>query len=627
MRWRTALACTLLFSAPTGGAVELMVTRGDLLGIDHSAATGTIVFDLYGALWSVPEDGGSASRIAAASGRLNRPRISPDGRTIAVERRDNGAVVIELLSADGTAAPRRPLPGGYNYRAPVWHPSGERLAFVSDYDGGWDVWEVSLADGAMVKRSYEPGAAAAPAYSADGTELGWIAADDGTWQVLSASGIAAGVVLHASVHRLSGLSYRPDGSLLSFVEHHPEAPRLQMLIRGEPRVVKTWLTDSELDAQPLIWLDRRRALTTIGGAIVRLTVGRPVKTRIDFTAWISVAERRTRDVPLGTDGPAYHRGRYVIRVGRLFDGVDAGYESETDIVIEDERIAAVVPWQRWPADVPIIDYSGFTALPGFVGVLDGAVDYEREGPLLLASGFTEVALLAGQPQMPRPDRALPGLLPTTHVTDLRDSAGQDARLARLREAHAARDVVVTDRLYPDLAHGATLYWPPPDAAATALADPTGLIDAAGAAAIYSPDPAQIPVWELARFRATRQWQLLRDEPGDAAETGRAGGEPRRPVAGAWPLLPAARGDAMAPAAALHLGMQKLAGGANRPAAVLRAATSGMARAFGFGGDLGQVAPGKYANVLIVAGDPLATVNDALNIVALTRRGAFWTLDG
>ncbi len=604
-----------------------MVTRGDLLGIDHSAATGTIVFDLYGTLWSVPEDGGSATRIAAAAGRLNRPRISPDGKTIAVERRDNGAVVIELLSADGSAAPRRPLPGGYNYRAPAWHPNGDRLAFVSDYDGGWDVWEVSLADGAMIKRSYEPGVAASPAYSADGTELGWVAADNGTWQVLSAAGIAAGVVLHTSVHRLSGLSYRPDGSLLSFVEHHPEAPRLQMLIRGEPRVVKTWLADGELTAQPLIWLDRQRALTTVGGEIVRLSVGRPVRTRVDFIAWVSVAERRTRDVPISADGPAYHRGRYVIRVGRLFDGVDAGYESETDIVIDDERIAAVVPWQRWPGDVPIIDYSGFTALPGFVGLVDGAVDYEREGPLLLASGFTEVLLLAGVPGLPRPDRALPGVLPATHVTDLRDSAGQDVRRARLRAAHAARDVVITDRLYPDLAYGATLYWPPRDAPAAALADPSGLIDAAGASGIYSADPARVPAWELARFRSTRQWQLLRGEPAAAAGTAQATATPRRPITAAWPLLPAARGDGVAPAAALHLGMQKLAEGRQRPAAVLRAATSGMARALGFGGDLGQVAPGKFANVLIVAGDPLATVNDALNIVALTRRGAFWTLDG
>jgi len=44
-----------------------------------------------------------------------------------------------------------------------------------------------------------------------------------------------------------------------------------------------------------------------------------------------------------------------------------------------------------------------------------------------------------------------------------------------------------------------------------------------------------------------------------------------------------------------------------PAAALRAATSGAAELLGMSGRLGAIAPGAYADVIAVSGDPLQDV--------------------
>ncbi|KAI9745023.1 MAG: hypothetical protein M1818_001301 [Claussenomyces sp. TS43310] len=77
---------------------------------------------------------------------------------------------------------------------------------------------------------------------------------------------------------------------------------------------------------------------------------------------------------------------------------------------------------------------------------------------------------------------------------------------------------------------------------------------------------------------------------------------------------------LAHGASVHHEMQLLVQAGLSPTAALRAATSVPATRFGLA-DRGRIAPGLRADLVLVAGDPLACIADSLNIRGVWRRGA------
>ena len=63
-----------------------------------------------------------------------------------------------------------------------------------------------------------------------------------------------------------------------------------------------------------------------------------------------------------------------------------------------------------------------------------------------------------------------------------------------------------------------------------------------------------------------------------------------------------------------------------PAAVLKSATAVPAAALGLAGEIGTVEPGVMADLLLVDGDPLASVTDLLNLRGILRGGRHYPLD-
>lgn len=70
---------------------------------------------------------------------------------------------------------------------------------------------------------------------------------------------------------------------------------------------------------------------------------------------------------------------------------------------------------------------------------------------------------------------------------------------------------------------------------------------------------------------------------------------------------------------MHHELQLLVAAGLSPTDALRAATATPARRFGLT-DRGRIAPGARADLLLVDGDPIATISDTLSIRAVWRRG-------
>ena len=76
------------------------------ISLDVSPDGKTIVFDILGDLYTIPITGGTATRLTTGTAWDCMPRWSPDGRTIAFISDRDGGDNLWLVNADGTDARR-----------------------------------------------------------------------------------------------------------------------------------------------------------------------------------------------------------------------------------------------------------------------------------------------------------------------------------------------------------------------------------------------------------------------------------------------------------------------------------------------------------------------------------------
>ena len=114
----------------------------------------SIVFVAEYDLWTVPAAGGPAYRITANPGSVTRPRLSPDGQTIAYVSRDEGVRDAWVIGRDGSD-PRRLTFFGSVHSIAGWSPNGDAVLVVSDHDqpfpGFTHLWSVPF-DGSPATR-------------------------------------------------------------------------------------------------------------------------------------------------------------------------------------------------------------------------------------------------------------------------------------------------------------------------------------------------------------------------------------------------------------------------------------------------------------------------------------------
>ena len=98
-----------------------------------------IVFTYGGDLWTVPSDGGTATRLTTHTGGEGFAKFSPDGSTIAFSGNydgnqdiytmdTSGGNILSILSLDA------------HETQPNWSKDGKKIAYISNESGYYEIW-------------------------------------------------------------------------------------------------------------------------------------------------------------------------------------------------------------------------------------------------------------------------------------------------------------------------------------------------------------------------------------------------------------------------------------------------------------------------------------------------------
>jgi len=109
----------------TTRTLEFTTSEGTWISLDLSPDGRTLVFELLGDLYTLPIEGGEATRITSGQAYDMQPRFSPDGTRIVFVSDRDGSENVWTASADGTGATALTTGERQSYMSPIWTPDGE----------------------------------------------------------------------------------------------------------------------------------------------------------------------------------------------------------------------------------------------------------------------------------------------------------------------------------------------------------------------------------------------------------------------------------------------------------------------------------------------------------------------
>ena len=101
--------------------------EGTWISLDVSPDGGSIVFDLLGDLYTIPMSGGQATRLTSGMPWDGMPRWSPDGSTIAFISDRDGGDNLWLIAPNGMGLRQLTKEVDNTVSSPVWSPDGQYL--------------------------------------------------------------------------------------------------------------------------------------------------------------------------------------------------------------------------------------------------------------------------------------------------------------------------------------------------------------------------------------------------------------------------------------------------------------------------------------------------------------------
>ena len=623
---------------------DVILTEGTNFGVDVSPADGSIALDLLGSIWLLPAAGGQARQLTDGLIPVSAPRWSPDGASRVYQVNATGGAEIWWLELNSMRNERLSQPDIHDQDV-SWHPQGERIVYASERNTtGLDIWETDLPTGLRWRVTSHAGDETEPTWSANGRHLAYIQKTDEQYALVLRRQGETEQNLVVSDAPLSAPSWRPDGSLLTFLRHGEGRPTLEMVIVSDPPLTRVLIAEEQHFASPVSWRDRSHFVYTADGQIKTRNFADRRSRPLPFRAVI-----REDETPPPRTSPQHElfvanppAGRLVIRGARLFDGIWKGYRPTMDVLIDEGLIVEIAARQDW-SDATVLDLGDVTILPGLIDAWSGSPDDDHDGPAILSYGVTTIVSQAGT-NVPGnalwEDEDLPGprVLPAATVSATTDrTENADYFLVRMLPGVAGNEqdkdavaawralgvpVIASNwvngrRIGADILLGA-------DALPTASQHSQGMAtrqerNTAPPALISALADAGTP--GIATLIDSRQANELRQKK-----------RPGRRIAGAPQLaaIPAlvvagSQPNGLAPGLALHAELRALRAAGMNGEEVLLSAGRNAAKMLGLDNQVGTITPGAMADLVLVSGDPLENTADLLNIVAVVRNGRFFSL--
>ena len=287
-------------------------SEGTWISLDVSPDGQAIVFDLLGDLYTIPIEGGTATRLSHGIAHDMGPRFSPDGQEIVFVSDRSGDDNVWLMSSDGSDA--RPLTKGVRaaYLSPEWTPDGNYIVVSrqAPLQGLEKLWLYHKRGGIGIDMTPGPRGLRmlGPAFGPDERYV-WYGQRFGAWSYNAVfPQYQIGVYDREAGTRTSmssryGSAFRPalspDGTWLTYGTRHDTETGLVLreLATGEER----WLAhpiqrdDQEsyarMDVLPgySFTPDSRAVVMSYGGEIWRVPVDGSDATKIPFTVNAEVA--------------------------------------------------------------------------------------------------------------------------------------------------------------------------------------------------------------------------------------------------------------------------------------------------------------------------------------------------
>ncbi len=203
---------------PLGATNYVDVLYGDGLWEPIPSSLGWIAFECPGVgdsidICVVKSDGTLQTNLTNHPKGDGVPRWSPDGSQLAFVSERDGGNEIYTLGADGV---RRLTYSAETDTAPTWSPDGERIAFVSRRDGNYEVYVMKSDGTAQTNLTRHASDDSGPAWSPDGKRIAFDSYRDGQQRIYVMNSDGTGVTRLSNGRYDHKPAWSPDGKQIAF---------------------------------------------------------------------------------------------------------------------------------------------------------------------------------------------------------------------------------------------------------------------------------------------------------------------------------------------------------------------------------------------------------------------------
>jgi Tol biopolymer transport system component len=240
-------------------------------------------FSRFGSLVYIPQAPGTADRtlvwvdrngtvqpLALPPHRYGWPRVSPDGRSLAVTNNDDGDVWCYGIARGHFSR----VTFGGKTGWPIWSPDGKRLAYASKTAGHWDMFS-KAADGSGPEELLmgSEHSAVPQAWSPDGQILAFIGEEVSTGLsigLLPIRGRRQSRQLLQTAFVVMEPTFSPDGRWLAYASN--ESGRYEVYVQPFPSLNGKWQVSTEGGREPVWARNPRELFYRNGGKMMAVNI-------------------------------------------------------------------------------------------------------------------------------------------------------------------------------------------------------------------------------------------------------------------------------------------------------------------------------------------------------------------